>query len=76
MHGSVSDRLWIYFAVGIPLTVIIVTVWYVFDRRSQAKFKDDFQNIESEMIKLEARVAEDIYKKAGVRVGSDLTSPV
>ncbi|EFX00464.1 hypothetical protein CMQ_7466 [Grosmannia clavigera kw1407] len=68
MHGSVSGRLWIYFVVGIPLTAVIVGLWYFFDRRSQAKFQHDFEMIETEMYKLEGRVAEDIFKKRKVRV--------
>ncbi|TAQ84144.1 hypothetical protein B7494_g7535 [Chlorociboria aeruginascens] len=41
--SAVSESFWIYWAVTIPLTAIIVGVWYVWEKKREARYeKEDF----------------------------------
>jgi hypothetical protein len=68
MHGSVSTSLWIYFVIMVPLTVLIVGTWWMFDQRSVANFEEDAKEAEAHMVKLEARIMEGIRRKTGAKV--------
>ncbi|KAL2271696.1 hypothetical protein VTJ83DRAFT_1067 [Remersonia thermophila] len=60
-HGGgkwepVSPLIWIYFAITVPLTVVIVLIWRWWDRRREARYKKEDADIEAGIDKMEARI--------------------
>ncbi|KAF4626992.1 hypothetical protein G7Y89_g11165 [Cudoniella acicularis] len=43
---SVSKQFWIYWAVTIPITTIIVIGWWLWDRRREKRYEDEDQDLE------------------------------
>ncbi|KAK5657410.1 hypothetical protein OQA88_2980 [Cercophora sp. LCS_1] len=70
LDGSVSPRLWIYFATFIPLTMLVLGIWWMLDKHDVKK--RDAEETEAEMNKLESRIMEGIRRKTGARVQSEL----
>ncbi|KAK4167923.1 hypothetical protein QBC43DRAFT_297175 [Cladorrhinum sp. PSN259] len=70
MNGPVSKRLWIYFVLLIPVTVIVLGAWLVFDKRSKTVTDQDLEQAEYRMEDLEQRITARIRKKTGVRLGT------
>ena len=50
---AVSSKLWIYFAVTIPLTATIVGSWWWFDRRREAQYLAEDADLEKSIDKME-----------------------
>ncbi|KAI1852091.1 hypothetical protein JX266_002944 [Neoarthrinium moseri] len=73
MNGSVSRSLWIYFVVAVPLTVIIVGLWWIKDRRTQPEIKEDRDAEEQRLDDIEARVIDRLRRTTNTRVGTGLT---
>ncbi|KAI1212470.1 uncharacterized protein F4807DRAFT_416262 [Annulohypoxylon truncatum] len=44
--ATVSKKLWVYFAVTIPLTVIILLFWYYLDRKREERYLKEDEEIE------------------------------
>lgn len=75
---AVSKSIWIYFALTLPLTAMIVGVWYTFDqRRAKNGSDEDSQETddpraeteeERESRLLETRIMRNIRRWTGVRV--------
>ncbi|CAN8095523.1 unnamed protein product [Discula destructiva] len=78
MEGPVSKSLWIYFIITLPLTGVIVGLWYIFDQRHAKKIVTEVTEIdddgrpeteeEKEGRLLEARIMRNIRRRTGVRV--------
>ncbi|KAG6035159.1 hypothetical protein E4U41_006237 [Claviceps citrina] len=49
----VSVSLWIYFAVTIPITASIVAIWMWFDRRREAQYARDDEDLEQNIDRME-----------------------
>lgn len=43
---EVSNHFWIYFAVTIPCTVVIVAIWYVWEKKLEAKYRREDIDLE------------------------------
>jgi hypothetical protein len=43
---AVTSSFWIYWAVDIPITIIIVAVWYVWEKRREAKYDREDADLE------------------------------
>lgn len=43
---SVSEQFWIYWAVTIPVTMIIVGVWYVWEKKREARYNKEDTDLE------------------------------
>ncbi|KAM7214527.1 putative Mg2+ transporter-like zinc transport protein [Rhypophila decipiens] len=77
IYHSVSPRLYIFFVIVVPLTIIIIAVWRKFDQQSTAEA--DTEVSDNEMNKLEERIMEAIRDRTGARVTtgfSDNRAPV
>ncbi|KAK4187030.1 hypothetical protein QBC35DRAFT_553131 [Podospora australis] len=68
MNGSVSSPLWIYFILMVPLTLIVVGAWILFDRASKKKKpEEDLEEAESLLHALEARItARTLRRRTGL----------
>lgn len=42
----VSSQFWIYWAVTIPITVIITGIWYIWEKRREAKYDKEDEDLE------------------------------
>ena len=41
-----SNRFWIYWAVDIPITALIVLFWYLWEKMREAKYDREDQDLE------------------------------
>lgn len=83
VNGDISRSLWVYFVVTVPLTAIIISLWYACDRRISriAREKDigaDEGRAEKaeqeENMRFEARIMRNIRRRTGINV-ADGTLP-
>lgn len=83
MNGDVSESLWIYFVVTLPLTAAIIGAWYVYDQRisriaSEKDIAADEGRAEKaeqeENMRFEARIMRNIRRRTGIKV-ADSTLP-
>ena len=58
-----SEYLWIYFVVTIPLTVLIVGSWYYLDRRRERQYAAEDIEIEAGIKHLEKDILAVLRKK-------------
>jgi hypothetical protein len=68
MTGAVSARLWIYFAVMMPLTGVVVGAWFAFDKISRKNIEEGLDGDFERMGQLDTRMTEHIAKRVGARV--------
>ncbi|KAI1505595.1 hypothetical protein F5X99DRAFT_405074 [Biscogniauxia marginata] len=60
---EVSTDLWIYFAVTIPLTLVIVLSWWALDHRRERQYADEDKDIEKGIEKMETDILAIMRKK-------------
>ncbi len=61
--SPVSPLLWIYFAIAIPLTLVIVVCWRWWDRRREARYALEDADIEVGIDKMEEQIMATMRKK-------------
>jgi hypothetical protein len=61
--NPVSPLLWIYFAITIPVTLVIVIVWRWWDRRREARYAAEDKDIEEGIDKMEAQIMATMRKR-------------
>ncbi|AEO57656.1 hypothetical protein MYCTH_2304073 [Thermothelomyces thermophilus ATCC 42464] len=61
--NSVSPLLWIYFAITVPLTVVVVVCWCLWDRRRERRFEAEDADIEAGIEKMEAQIMATMRKR-------------
>ncbi|KAI1771386.1 hypothetical protein F4818DRAFT_454773 [Hypoxylon cercidicola] len=61
--SQVSNQLWLYFAVTIPLTLVILLAWYFIDRRRERKYAEEDQDIEKGITTMEKDILAIMRKK-------------
>jgi len=44
--SEVSSQFWIYWAVTVPVTIMIVGIWYVWEKRRDAKYDKEDEDLE------------------------------
>ncbi|KAK4168219.1 hypothetical protein QBC43DRAFT_228731 [Cladorrhinum sp. PSN259] len=70
--GPVSKRLWIYFVLMVPVTVLVLGFWLVFDKRSKNVTESDVDEaktrMQARMHALESRITERIRDRIGARI--------
>ncbi|KAK5627816.1 hypothetical protein RRF57_003531 [Xylaria bambusicola] len=62
-NTEVSQELWIYFAVTIPLTLAIVGMWWFLDRRREAIYAREDARIEEDIQQMETEILAIMRKK-------------
>ncbi|KAF4506699.1 hypothetical protein G6O67_006754 [Ophiocordyceps sinensis] len=74
----VASQFWIYFAVTIPLTVAIVLSWWWFDRRREAQYAKDDEDLEKNIDKMEREIMFHLRKRTMSKANTwnSLSSPV
>lgn len=61
--ASVSEYLWLYFVVTIPLTLAIVGAWWYLDRRRQKTYAAEDIDIEEGIGRMETEIMAVMRKK-------------
>ncbi|KAK3302089.1 uncharacterized protein B0T15DRAFT_403587 [Chaetomium strumarium] len=61
--SPVSPLLWIYFAISIPLTLIVVLGWRWWDRRREMRYAKEDADIEAGIEKMEAQIMATMRKR-------------
>ncbi|ODA80038.1 hypothetical protein RJ55_02996 [Drechmeria coniospora] len=74
---AVAPQLWIYFVVTIPLTAIIVCSWWCFDRRREAQYAVDDEDLEKDIEKMEKDIMFHLRKRTMSKANTwnSLSSP-
>jgi len=67
----VSPRFWIYWAVTIPATAIIVGAWYQWEKRRARRYKQEEADVEKDVEtgwnEMEKKLMEEMRERAKVR---------
>lgn len=63
-----SRLIWIFFAVMLPVTGLIVGAWFLFDRMARKSLEVASAEDEKRMLQLEKRVTERVVQRAKARV--------
>ncbi|KND95085.1 hypothetical protein TOPH_00642 [Tolypocladium ophioglossoides CBS 100239] len=62
-NPMVASQLWIYFVVTIPLTAAIVGFWWWFDRRREARYARDDEDLEKNIDRMEKDIMFHLRKR-------------
>lgn len=62
-NQQVSPKLWVYFAVTLPITAAIIVAWLVYDRRRQAQHRRDDEDLEKSIEMLEKEIMRHMRKR-------------
>jgi len=60
---TLSHKFWIYWAFTIPLTVVIVAVWYFWEKRREAKYDREDEDLERGSENMEKNIMATIRKR-------------
>jgi hypothetical protein len=67
---SVSEQFWIYWAVTIPVTTIIVGVWYVWEKRREAIYNKEDMDLEKGSEDMEKEIMAAMRKRTMSKVST------
>ncbi|KAM0459465.1 hypothetical protein ACHAPV_005653 [Trichoderma viride] len=59
----ISNWLWVYFIITVPLTVIIVGSWIWYDRRKEARYADDDKELEGDIEQMEVSIMKSLRRR-------------
>ncbi|CAI4217886.1 unnamed protein product [Parascedosporium putredinis] len=59
----ISTNLWIYFAITIPVTLLIVGTWIFFNQRRKDKFRRDQATVEGDVESMEREIMATMRRK-------------
>jgi len=60
---EISGRFWIYWAVTIPLTSVIVGIWWVWERRRERRYEKQDEDLERGSEDMEKRIMATMRKR-------------
>ena len=60
---QVSDQFWIYWAVTLPVTAIIVALWYVWEKRREARYDREDTDLEKGSEDMEKTIMATMRKR-------------
>ncbi|RYC63258.1 hypothetical protein CHU98_g2944 [Xylaria longipes] len=69
-NSEVSQELWIYFVITIPLTLAIVGTWWALDRRREKRYAVEDEDIEQGIERMETEILAIMRKKTMDRTGT------
>ncbi|KAH8716074.1 hypothetical protein HC256_004857 [Beauveria bassiana] len=59
----ISDKLWVYFLLTIPITAAIVGIWIWYDKRKEAQYAQDDEDLEKDITKMELDIMMNLRKR-------------
>jgi hypothetical protein len=66
----VSPKFWIYWVVTIPVTMVIVAIWFVWERRRERIYQEEDKLLESGVETMEMEIQSSMRKKTMSKVGT------
>jgi membrane protein implicated in regulation of membrane protease activity len=66
----VSGQFWIYWAVTIPVTVVIVGIWYVWEKRREKKYDKEDTDLEKGSEDMEKVIMATMRKRTMSKVST------
>ena len=66
----VSGQFWIYWAVTIPVTVVIVAIWHVWEKRREAKYNKEDTDLEKGSEDMERVIMATMRKRTMSKVST------
>jgi hypothetical protein len=67
---SLSKEFWIYWAFTIPITVVIVAIWYVWEKRREAKYNKEDTDLEKGSEDMEKVIMATMRKRTMSKVST------
>lgn len=64
----VAPTLWIYFAITIPLTLLIVLIWWIWEKNREKVYAKDDDDLEAGIEKMEAQIMSNMRKRTMSKV--------
>ncbi|KAM0483200.1 hypothetical protein ACHAPX_002649 [Trichoderma viride] len=59
----ISNWLWVYFIITVPLTVLIVGSWIWYDRRKEARYANDDKELEGDIEQMEVSIMKSLRRR-------------
>lgn len=59
----VSNQFWIYWAVTIPLTIVIVLCWYIWEQRREKRYVEEDTAIEKGVESMEIQIQREMRER-------------
>lgn len=59
----VSNQFWIYWAVTIPTTILIVAMWYVWEKKRERRYNSEDQDLEKGSEDMEKEIMATMRKR-------------
>jgi hypothetical protein len=59
----ISNQFWIYWVVTIPLTIIIVLTWYIWERRREKRYAEEDTALEKGVESMEIQIQSAMRKR-------------
>ena len=64
----VSSQFWIYWAVTIPMTIIIVLIWYIWEKRREKRYQEEDTELEKGVETMELQIQSAMRKRTMSKV--------
>ena len=61
--AAVDNRFWIYWAITIPVTVFIVGIWYVWEKKRERRYENEDQDLEKGSEDMEKEIMATMRKR-------------
>lgn len=74
----ISTDLWVYFAITVPVTVLIVGGWLRFDKRREKRFMSEDNDLEKNIEHMEADIMAMMRKRTMSKANTwtSVTAPI
>lgn len=66
----VSPQFWIYWAVAVPLTVLIVGWWWIWERRRERKYEEEDSLLEQGVETMELSIQREMRQRTMSKVAT------
>ncbi|KAF6811975.1 hypothetical protein CSOJ01_05413 [Colletotrichum sojae] len=63
MASVISPRFWVYWAATVPFTLVVVGLYFLWERRRQVLYRQDAESLERDIELLEAKVTKGIGER-------------
>jgi hypothetical protein len=68
--SNVSPQFWIYWAVSVPLTFIIILIWYIWKRRLEKRYAQEDDELEKGVETMEIQIQSAMRKRTMSKVAT------
>lgn len=66
----VSEKFWMYWAITIPVTIVIVAIWFVWERWREAKYDKEDEDLERGSENMEKEIMATMRKRTMSKVST------